>query len=124
MRATALSSIIAWWRACSRAMRAAPASTTCVDERHLRPFEGVQEPSRITGPTARPGEPLEVVGSDRLIGVGVAQRGPRHRPLALVVRGPGVVEERLTRGHAASLSRRTFRTTLPSGRQLYDLGVR
>ena len=97
---------------------------TCVGERHLRPFEGVQEPSRITGPTARPGEPLEVVGPDRLIGVGVAQRGPRRGPLALVVRGPGVVEERLTRGHTASLSCRTFRTTLPSGWQLYDLGVR
>ena len=84
---------------------------TCVGERHLRPFEGVQEPSRITGPAARPGEPLEVVGPDRLIGVGVPQRGPRRGPLALVVCGSGVVEERLTRGHAASLSSAQVGTT-------------
>ena len=90
---------------------------TCVGERHLRPFEGVQEPGRITGPAARPGEPLEVVGPERLIGVGVPQRGPRRGPLALAVCGSGVVEERLTRGHAASLSCRMFGATLPSGRR-------
>ena len=89
---------------------------TGVGERHLRPFEGVQELGRITGPAARPGEPLEVVGSERLIGVGVAQRGPRRGPLALVVCGSGVVQKRFTRGHAASLSCRRLRATLPSGR--------
>ena len=97
---------------------------TCVGEGHLCPFEGVQEPSRITGPAARPGEPLEVVGPDRLIGVGVPQHGPRRGPLALVVCGSGVVEERLTRGHAVSLSCRTFRATLPSGRRMSLARVR
>ena len=86
-------------------------SLTRVGERHLRPFEGVQEPSRITGPGVRPGEPLEVVGPERLIGVGFPQRGQRGDPLAPAVCGSGVVEECLTRGHVASLSCRRFTKT-------------
>ncbi len=97
---------------------------TGVGERHLRPFEGVQELGGIAGPTARPGEPLEVIGSERLIGVGVAQRGPRRGPLALVVCGSGVVQERFTRGHAASLSFRTLRATLPSASSVSRLRLR
>ena len=83
----------------------------CVGERHLGPFEGVQEPGMITGPAARPGEPLEVVGPKRLIGVGVAQRGPRRGPLALVVCGSGVVEERF-----AAWTRRKFVIAAHCGR--------
>ncbi|HTN78099.1 MAG TPA: hypothetical protein VMK16_00380 [Acidimicrobiales bacterium] len=80
-------------------------------ERHFGPFQGVQELRTFTGPETRPGEPLEIVGFERLNRVGVLQRGPCRRPLAPVVCGSGVVEERFTR-HRASLACRAFGTML------------
>ena len=58
---------------------------TGLGEGHLGPLEGVQEPRRVAHPPARPGQPLEVFGPERLLGVGIEQPRPSRGPVVAPV---------------------------------------
>ncbi len=82
-----------------------PSANPGVGERDLGSLQRVQEPGIVAHPTARPCQPLQLLGLERLFGVGIEQRGPSSSPVVATVRRACVLEERLASCHGISLSR-------------------
>src|SRR4029077_1233282 len=91
------------------------ASTGRVEGR-LGALERVQEPRLVAHPPARPGQLLQVFGSDWLLGVSLEQSRSRHRPVVATVCRTTLVEQRLAAWHGDQSDRcpcMTILTTSP-----------
>ena len=54
-------------------------------EGHLGSLQRVQEPHLVAHPPARPRQPLQVFGFERLLGVGIEQPRTSHHPVVATV---------------------------------------
>ncbi len=64
-------------------------------EGHFGSLECVQEPHLVAHPPARPCQPLQVFGFERLLGVGIEQPRTSHGPVVATVGRTCVVQARL-----------------------------
>jgi len=60
----------------------------------LGSLERVQEPHLVAHPPARPCQPLQVFGFERLVGVGIKEQRTGHNPVAATVGRPCFIEAR------------------------------
>ena len=70
------------------------ASTGCV-EGHFGSLQRIQEPRLVAHPATGPGQPLQIVGFERALGVSFEQLGTRYSPVVPTVGRTSIVEDRL-----------------------------